>query len=308
MRTIKTVGTLVVLVIALSGCAPSSKIDNSNAGGAADIRGYISSMQAAESGGDLLGTIMIEGVREADTAHDKASVNVTRQTAISEQREGRRMPATFDSLRIGARVQARFAGPVMESYPVQATASEVIILQPASDDKTGAGRPSPLPTAQPTSSAKSDDDAPTVFEGTVGVTEKRKPGIAPALLRDVRASRHEEFDRVVFEFEGTTVPGYHIEYVDRPVRQCGSGKVVQIAGDAWLRVRLEPANAHTEAGQSTIETPHLVRRLGLPVIKEMVSVCDFEAQVEWVLGVSRPNHYRILELGSPARLVVDVKH
>jgi hypothetical protein len=84
--------------------------------------------------------------------------------------------------------------------------------------------------------------------------------------------------------------------------------VVKIAGDAWLRVRLEPANAHTEAGQSTIETPQVIRRLGLPVIKELVSVCDFEAQVEWVLGVSRPNHYRVLELRSPARLVVDVKH
>jgi hypothetical protein len=30
--------------------------------------------------------------------------------------------------------------------------------------------------------------------------------------------------------------------------------------------------------------------------------------VEWVMGVSSPNKYRVLELKSPTRLVIDVKH
>ncbi|MBA4159064.1 MAG: hypothetical protein H0X65_16535, partial [Gemmatimonadetes bacterium] len=45
-----------------------------------------------------------------------------------------------------------------------------------------------------------------------------------------------------------------------------------------------------------------------PVLKQLTLICDFEAQVEWVLGVSSPNRFRVIELHEPARLVVDVRH
>ena len=48
--------------------------------------------------------------------------------------------------------------------------------------------------------------------------------------------------------------------------------------------------------------------LALGVLKELEQTCDFEAQVAWVLGVSRPNRYRVLTLQQPARVVVDVRH
>jgi hypothetical protein len=102
------------------------------------------------------------------------------------------------------------------------------------------------------------------------------------------------------------MPSYHIEYIDSPVRQCGSGEAVEIAGDAWLAIRVEPANAHTEAGQPTIE--ERVQRPELEVLRELRMTCDFEAQVVWVLGVSTPNQYRVMELIDPTRLVVDVSH
>nr|MDQ3805703.1 hypothetical protein [Acidobacteriota bacterium] len=142
------------------------------------------------------------------------------------------------------------------------------------------------------------------FRGTVAAVEREGDG-APALLRVVRTASREKFDRVVFEFEGARLPGYHVEYVDRPVRQCGSGEVVPVAGDAWLRVRLTPANAHTEAGQPTVKDR--ARRLNYPNLKELKALCDFEAEVEWVLGLASPNRYRVLELTNPARLVIDVK-
>jgi len=43
-------------------------------------------------------------------------------------------------------------------------------------------------------------------------------------------------------------------------------------------------------------------------VKELISTCDFEAEVEWVAGVASPNRYRVLELRNPTRLVVDIKH
>jgi hypothetical protein len=140
---------------------------------------------------------------------------------------------------------------------------------------------------------------------TAKVVEKRKPDMHPVTLRKIRAGRHASFDRVVFEFTGSAVPGYHIEYVDRPVRQCGSGDTVRVAGDGWLSVRLTPAQAHTDAGRPTIS--YRERRLRFPLLKELQSTCDFEGEVEWVLGVSSPNRYRVMELSNPARLVVDIK-
>ena len=35
--------------------------------------------------------------------------------------------------------------------------------------------------------------------------------------------QHDAFDRTVFTFTGDTLPGYHVAYVDEPVRQCGRG-------------------------------------------------------------------------------------
>jgi len=93
--------------------------------------------------------------------------------------------------------------------------------------------------------------------------------------------------------------------VDRPVRRCGSGEVTELAGDAWLAVSFEPAAAHDEAGHPTLTAREQQPRL--PVVREIELTCDFEAVVSVVIGVASPNRFRVLELASPARLVVDVR-
>jgi hypothetical protein len=143
-------------------------------------------------------------------------------------------------------------------------------------------------------------------EFTAGIVEFRPAPREVALLTDVRAARHDGFDRVVFELGSGSAPGYHLEYIDRPVRKCGSGDVAPIAGDGWLEVRFEPANAHTPSGAPTIAKRE--QALDLEVVKELEQTCDFEAVVSWVVGVKRPNRYRVLTLNEPMRLVVDVKH
>jgi hypothetical protein len=143
------------------------------------------------------------------------------------------------------------------------------------------------------------------FKGTAGSTEKKRELGGVAILREVRSASHSGFDRVVFVFEGDSLPGHRVEYVDRPVRQCGSGRAVRVAGDGWLLIRLEPAQAHTEEGEPTVKQRE--RRLNYSNLKELKLICDFEAQVEWVLGLNSPNRYRVLELRNPARLVLDVQ-
>ncbi len=172
--------------------------------------------------------------------------------------------------------------------------------------------PASSPSANPAepgerlASPEPGDTSQKTFEGTAGIVEKKRSGTKLAVLREVRTGKHENFDRVVFEFEGNAIPGYHVEYVDKPIRDCGAGEVVPLVGDVFLRIQMQPAQAHTEAGVPTVmarqQTPNL------PLIKEMKLTCDFEALVEWVLGVSAPNHYRVLELQNPARLVIDVAH
>lgn len=145
----------------------------------------------------------------------------------------------------------------------------------------------------------------TDFTGTAGVTEKKYDLRATAVLKAVRAAAHEGYDRVVFEFEGAEMPSYHIEYIDRPVRACGSGDVVPLAGDGWLEIRFTPAAAHTENGAPTVTKRALTPNL--KIIKELKATCDFEAETEWVLGVASPNKYRVLELKNPTRLAIDVR-
>ncbi len=151
----------------------------------------------------------------------------------------------------------------------------------------------------------------TTFAGTMAPVQRppSQPGATPRILRSVDVASAPGYDRVVFEFAGDSVPGYHVEYTTKPVRRCGSGDPVSVAGAGKLVVRLEPAQAHDERGNPTpVERE---RALGLPTVKEMKLVCDFEGQVEWVLGVGAAGPYRVLDSagpGGPARVVVDIRH
>jgi hypothetical protein len=154
--------------------------------------------------------------------------------------------------------------------------------------------------------ASSNSAGENDFEGTAGITDKKYDIKTTAVLKEVRAAAHENFDRVVFEFEGAEMPSYRIEYVDKPVRACGSGDVVPLKGDGWLQIRFNNAAAHTEDGQPSVK--NRAQSPNLKIIKEMKLTCDFEAEVEWVLGVASPNKYRFIELKNPTRLAVDIKH
>ncbi len=156
-------------------------------------------------------------------------------------------------------------------------------------------------------SLQPDDDRQAIYtsEWTAGIIDRPSSEATAARLVGVRTGTHEGFDRVVFEFD-EQIPGYHLEYIDRPVRKCGSGMVTEVAGDGWLEVRMYPANAHTEDGQPTIAERE--RMPNLTVLSELELTCDFEAVVTWVLGLKSPNRFQVTELSSPPRLVVDVRH
>lgn len=125
-----------------------------------------------------------------------------------------------------------------------------------------------------------------------------------AILRTVRTGRHEGFDRIVFEFD-RHVPAYQIRFVEDPAA-CGSGDRVDAGGAVALEVDFRPARAHDDEGRATIQDRDT--RPGLPAIRAARITCDFEAIVTWVLGLEHRAELRALELSSPPRLAVDVRH
>jgi hypothetical protein len=160
-------------------------------------------------------------------------------------------------------------------------------------------------TARPATPPGPAPDPTSQQQWTAGAYDQVRTMRGPVVLSDVRVGVNQGFDRVVLEFLGSAAPGYRVEYVDRPVRQCGSGDATSIAGDAALSITLRGTQAHDERGQVTVQQRE--RRLQMPVLKEVEMVCDFEGVVQVVLGVARPNRYRITELQNPTRIIVDVQ-
>jgi hypothetical protein len=102
-------------------------------GFAADIHGKIINVSPGSitNTGNILGTILIEGAKERDTGIDKAMTRVTSRTRLFKMQDGKKVDAKFEDLQVGQTVEATFAGPVAESYPVQGTAAEIVILAQA---------------------------------------------------------------------------------------------------------------------------------------------------------------------------------
>jgi hypothetical protein len=144
------------------------------------------------------------------------------------------------------------------------------------------------------------------FEGTRGPAEQAGAVAPPMpLLLHVRTGEHEGYDRITFEFEGD-VPGYLVEYVQPPITQDPSDQPVEIAGNAFLKIRLESASAHEDGGPQSVDFVELTP--GMPSLLEAEQIGDFEGVVNWVLGLSEEVNFRVGVLDSPNRIYVDVLH
>jgi hypothetical protein len=129
---------------------------------------------------------------------------------------------------------------------------------------------------------------------------------ATALLDRVAVGQHEGYDRVVFQFRGEGLPGYRVEYVAPPLKEDGSGNPVQVAGNAFVVVRMEPASGfdlNTGEGELVYKGPK--RLPGASVVKEVVRTGDFEAVLSWAVGLESKVPFRVTTATAPSRLIVD---
>jgi hypothetical protein len=150
--------------------------------------------------------------------------------------------------------------------------------------------PAATPTAKPSAAIPSWPQQPRSGPGSG----------SEGFLTAIRTGAHPGFDRVVFEFSGG-VPGYHAEYVAE-VRGDASGKVVPLAGQAFLHLVFHPSSAYqTYHGQAVL-------RPGLPALLQVSAAGDFEGYLSFGLGLNRRVGFTIATLSGPSRVVVDVAH
>lgn len=139
-------------------------------------------------------------------------------------------------------------------------------------------------------------------------TQPTHRGDAPprlSVLESVNVSDTSGVDRIVFGFRNADLPAYEVRYPGEPIRQCGSGRPLKLAGATALEVQFENTRAHTEGGASTLLAREMV--VNQPVIKEVAVACDFEGRVVWGIGVSTRSPYRALEDSTAGRVAIDLR-
>lgn len=167
------------------------------------------------------------------------------------------------------------------------------------EDPARASTTGSTPTATPSSPTGRADGAPAPPEGTALQTAKHA-GTWDLVLTDVRAGEHEGHDRLVLEFTGTGTPGWAVRYVDEAVLE-GTGDVAAIEGDAILQL---------DVSGTALPAPGDDRPPRQGPVGALVDVYvggTFEGYTQVFVGVEGGRApFRVLALGGPPRLVVDV--
>jgi hypothetical protein len=97
-----------------------------------------------------------------------------------------------------------------------------------------------------------------------------------------------------------------VRYV-RSLRYDGSGQAVPLRGRSFIAITLSPAKAHNAHGTNVYEGAQL-QQYRLPVLRGVAFTGDFEGQVSFGLALRHRSDFRVLELQSPSRIVIDVRH
>ncbi len=131
-------------------------------------------------------------------------------------------------------------------------------------------------------------------------------GTRVSTLVDIRAAHHSGYDRIVFEFKGPPPDVATVRWV-KDLRLDPSDLPARVQGNAFLRVRFEPAVAHQQQPPSGSTLRPARRAYALPNVAQVVLLGDYEADVSVGIGLMRQARIlRSMRLTKPSRFVVDV--
>jgi hypothetical protein len=142
--------------------------------------------------------------------------------------------------------------------------------------------------------------SPVIETGTADPNDLGSPRLV-----GVRTGRHDHYDRTVFDFTAGT-PGYRVEY--GALVGGGTGNPIPLDGRAALVVVFNPAFAHDiNTGAVTYDISRVLNPK-LETLRQIKFGEDFEGYVSAGLGLADRVGFRVLELHSPDRVVIDVAH
>ena len=121
--------------------------------------------------------------------------------------------------------------------------------------------------------------------------------------------RHQNFERVVFEFSGA-MPNYRVEYLPgRFYEDEGGTHRIKIAGRVFLQVNLSVIPADEEQARLSQQKNFIPKgRQKLRSVWEIEETGLFEGYYDLLLGISARKLFRVSELSDPLRLVIDFKN
>jgi hypothetical protein len=130
------------------------------------------------------------------------------------------------------------------------------------------------------------------------------PPVGSPKLGGLRAGRHPDFDRVVFQLDGPIPSYYSVRYVP-VVRLDGSGEPLRLRGSAFLEVVVR-APTHDQGYRPVLSPTRL--RPDFPALREVNAPGSFEGQTTAGIGVTGRVGFRVFELTGPTRIVIDLAH
>jgi hypothetical protein len=193
--------------------------------------------------------------------------------------------------------------PASSAAPTTAAPTPTPTVARPSPTATPSPSPSPSPSASPSAS-------PT--PGATPVACPAQNGGSDAAQAQITAIRtaHDAagFDRIVFEFGSSSVGTYGLPPWSIAVANGfvgTSGRQVPVDGNAFLGVRFSNASTvDPTTGKQTFTQTDI--RPGLPLVREVKLIDDFERVMTWGLGLERLACAKVTELAGPVRLVVDL--
>jgi hypothetical protein len=125
----------------------------------------------------------------------------------------------------------------------------------------------------------------------------------PGTVASIRVAHHDGYDRLVFEFAPSSagaIPAYSLtRQASSTFTRDASGQSVTLDGSAGIKAVFH----NTTVGSGV---PGDVKP-GLPAIREVTNIGDFERVTSYGIGLKTPACFRTVELSGPTRLAIDVQ-
>jgi len=212
----------------------------------------------------------------------------------------KRLTYVVAAVAIGTLSLTAGCGPGSASSPVPAAAGPTATPLSPQPSRLDPNVSRPVPTAVPAVAPKPDPLCPRTGVSVDG------------LLRAIRVGHHTTYDRVVFEFCGSSVPQHNVGYVAGKIHMDPSDLILALRGRTFVRVVFHGGTTDTARYAPDPETaPRYSGPLRLTpnyaLLKELAVAGDFEAVLSFGIGIDHVAGLHVQTLASPPRLVIDFR-